>query len=76
MRKCRYEDSKCISETINYMLETHFNGLPESNLISLDPVFVEKVDIIQGPESPVNVQLKFKNLRVYGLKGARVESVK
>lgn len=76
MQKCHYAEDGCIVKTTNYILGRHFGGIPESNLISLDPITVGKVDIIQGPESPVNVRLQFKNLNILGLKNARIDSAK
>lgn len=76
MQKCNYEDPGCIAQTANYVLSRHFNGIPESNLMTIDPIFVEKVNIIQGEESPVNVKLEFRKLNIIGLKHTKVESVK
>lgn len=76
MVKCRYEETGCVAQTTNYILARHFNGIPGSHLSSIDPVNVGKVDIIQGPESPVNVKLQFRNLQILGLKDATVQSVK
>lgn len=63
-------------QTTNYILGRHFTGIPESNLNSIDPIHVDKVNIIQGPESPVNVNLQFRNMNIHGLRMARVDSVK
>lgn len=74
--KCHFEETGCVAQTTNYILARHFSGIPGSHLATIDPISVAKVDIIQGPESPVNVKLQFRNLQIAGLKEAKVQSVK
>ena len=73
---CRYEDQGCIVNSINYILNRYYKGIPESSLNTIDPILVEKVNIIQSPESPVNVRLNFRDMNIFGLKDGRVESVR
>lgn len=44
------------------------NGI---NLLPLDPLYIPKLTILQGEESPVNVDLSFKDNYMYGLKDAQ-----
>lgn len=61
--------------SINYVLGKYYQGIPEASLTSLDPISVDKVNIIQGDQSPVNIQLELTNAKVYGLRSARVIEV-
>lgn len=51
------------------------DGLRDINLVRLDPLHVNEVDIIQGNESPVNVNLNFKDVDLYGLSEVNVKKV-
>lgn len=41
-------------------------GTPSVNLISIDPLFVPSVDIIQNRDSPVNIKLYCNNVNFEG----------
>lgn len=51
------------------------NGLRDINLVQLDPLHVNEVDIIQGSDSPVNINLNFKDVDFYGLSEVMVKKV-
>lgn len=51
------------------------DGLRDINLVRLDPLHVNFVDIIQGNESPVNVNLNFSDVEFYGLSKLNVKKV-
>lgn len=51
------------------------DGRRDINIAPLDPLHVEEVDIIQGSESPVNVNLNFKECRFYGLSNLNIKKV-
>lgn len=60
---------------MNEYIEKHHSGLRSLNLVSLDPLFIEKVDIIQSAESRVNVNLNFKNVTMTGLSRLKVYKI-
>lgn len=37
------------------------------NLISIDPLHIPSMSIKQGAESPVNIELKFSEVNLFGL---------
>lgn len=44
-------------------------------MVPIDPLHVDEVDIIQGSNSPVNINLNFKNVSFYGLSSLTVHKV-
>ena len=54
----------------------HSNGLKELNLLPFDPLHINSLSIDRNPSSPVNIELKFKDLDMFGLKLARITRVK
>lgn len=45
------------------------------NLIPIDPLFVPEINIIQGNDSPVNIQLVLQNSTFYGLSNLVINRV-
>lgn len=43
---------------------TGYQGL---NLISIDPLDIPEIQLNQGAESPVNIKLKFTNVKLNGI---------
>uniref|UniRef100_A0A336LPE9 CSON015406 protein n=1 Tax=Culicoides sonorensis TaxID=179676 RepID=A0A336LPE9_CULSO len=76
VEQCPYSDSTCLARTINSILPNHFNGIRKLNLVPFDPLKIEKMDIVQGGNSPVNIVLNFKDVDFLGLSGAQVKTVK
>lgn len=74
--RCHYGDRACLKKTINEYAVTLKNGRRELGLVPIDPLQVDEVSIDQGTNSPVNVNIKFKNLKCFGLSTAKVLSVK
>lgn len=52
-----------------------FIGNKELDLISIDPLFLERFAITQSEQSPVNVRLNFRNITSHGLKDIVVYKV-
>lgn len=75
LQRCHYGDTGCIAKIISTYVRTFKSGLRELNLASLDPLHVNEVDIIQGNESPVNINLNFKDVDFYGLSDLNVKKV-
>lgn len=44
-------------------------------MVGIDPLHVDEVDIIQGSNSPVNINLNFKDVSFYGLSNLNVHKV-
>lgn len=75
LKRCHYGDVECIRDTINLYARTLQKGRRDLGLIPFDPLYVDEVVIEQGNKSPVNVNLKFRNLKGYGIGTANVKSV-
>lgn len=56
-------------------MRTLKDGRRDINMVSIDPLRVDEVDIIQGSDSPVNVNLNFKDVLFYGLSTLDVKKV-
>lgn len=65
-------DRECLKDRMNEYIQQYHAGLRALNLVSLDPLFIDKVDIIQSAESRVNVNLNFKNVTMSGLSRLKV----
>ncbi|ALC46905.1 to, partial [Drosophila busckii] len=67
-KPCKYGDSECLLKTINYFVsEKHKEGDRSINLVKLDPLPVAKMNINQGADSPVNIDLTFTNNNLLGI---------
>lgn len=64
--KCKRNDqiNDCLVTAINDALPKLKNGLPEFQMLPLDPLEINSISIIQGSESPVNINLNFRNIKI------------
>lgn len=70
---CKQGDDKCLLDQIGVTFTKHTQGIPEVNLVSLDPLKIEKMDIVQGGDGPINIVLNFKNVDLTGLAQSTVK---
>ncbi|XP_037955084.1 protein takeout-like [Teleopsis dalmanni] len=75
-KPCKYGDTECILKISNYFVKEKFQGDDAINLITIDPLKVAKINIKQGAESPVNIDLQFVNNNIEGLKSVKVAKIK
>ena len=68
-------DSKCIAQRIDDVFAKFQSGNSGLNLIPIDPLKIDKMDIVQGRDSPINIILNFKNIDFIGSNLAKVKSV-
>lgn len=68
IERCPVGDTNCIRTVSNKVLEINgrlgHNGI---NLLPIDPLHIPNIGIKQGAESPVNIELKFKDVDLVGL---------
>lgn len=76
MPKCKTGDVQCIKESTSLILTKYAKGLSGINLLSLDPIAIDKIDIVNGNQGPVNLKLFFNNAKLYGVKDAIITNVK
>lgn len=50
-------------------------GIKELELVAIDPLMVEKFDIIQSENSPVSIRLLLRNLTLTGLKDINITKI-
>lgn len=70
---CPKDDQKCLFERIGATFAKHAAGIPAIDLVSLDPLKIQKMDIVQGGDGPINIVLNFKNVDLTGLSEAVVK---
>lgn len=75
MQRCNFGDTECIARRVDYFVREYSDGNRDINLISIDPLLINKVDIIQSNESPVTVNLSFKDVLFYGLSKMKTKRI-
>lgn len=73
--RCHYGDRECLKRTINSYAILLKNGRRDLNLVPIDPLQVDEVNINQGSTSPVNINLRFRDLKCYGLSLAVIKDI-
>lgn len=76
VEKCPAEDLKCVEKVTNEIFSNSLNGLKELNLGILDPFPVSDVQVKTNENSPINLNIKFSNMKLYGFTGATASNVK
>lgn len=66
---------ECVKNTINLYAITLRDGRRDIGLVPFDPLAIDEVNLEQGNTSPVNVNLKFRNLKCFGLGTADIKKV-
>lgn len=67
--KCAQGDNECIKNAVNVIVHQAQKGIPDINLIPLNPFHVDFINIVQGKDqkSPVNLVVKLTDIDVFGL---------
>lgn len=73
--QCRAGDTKCLPEVITGILSGHPNGHPGLAIPPLEPLRINSIDINQGADSPINIDLHLKNLDLSGISKAVITRV-
>ncbi|KAJ6635878.1 Protein takeout [Pseudolycoriella hygida] len=73
--QCHAGDTKCMPEVIEKIISGHPKGHAGLSIPPLEPLRINTIDIIQGAESPINIDLHFKNLDMHGISKAKVTKV-
>ncbi|XP_055679564.1 protein takeout-like [Lutzomyia longipalpis] len=75
LEKCRYGDSNCLTQVTQSIIKDHYNGLPELNLVQLDPVTIKTIAIENSGNRAVNIRLVFHNVTLHGLKDITITRI-
>lgn len=62
-------------QAMNYILRNYPNGIRKLGLVSVDPLKIDKMDIVQGENNPVNIELNFRNVDLVGLSQTLIKSL-
>uniref|UniRef100_A0A336MHV1 CSON000204 protein n=1 Tax=Culicoides sonorensis TaxID=179676 RepID=A0A336MHV1_CULSO len=75
IERCVVHDNNCLKDAIQHVLKNYPTGVKQLGLRSIDPLKVEKLDINIGKNSPINMNLNFKNTELLGLSQSVIKSV-
>lgn len=73
MKKCKIDDYACMIEDTNILLKKndfHSFGFP-----TFDPLLIEKMDIEQGGNRSVTINLKFRKVHLRGMADAKMYKI-
>lgn len=76
IQRCKFGDSDCIVAESNRVLHSSAKGHAGLNLIQIDPLHISDITLKQGSESPVNIELNFKETDLIGLQAHDFYSIK
>lgn len=74
--QCHAGDTECLPNVITKIIQENPNGHPGLSIPSIEPLYVNAIDIVQGSNSPIAIDLKFKDLELSGLSRAVITKVK
>lgn len=60
---------------MNYILKNCPTGIRKLGLVSVDPLKIDRMDIVQGENNPVNIELNFKDIDLLGLSQTLIKSL-
>lgn len=75
MQKCHHGNTTCLATVVNSYVRELKDGRPDIKLVPLDPLHVDEVGIIQNKDSPVSINLNFKDVLFYGLSNLNITKV-
>ncbi|XP_050088483.1 uncharacterized protein LOC126572847 [Anopheles aquasalis] len=70
--RCNQEDGQCLLDAITATFRNFYKGVPEIGLVPLDPLRIDKMDIIQG-DGPINIELNFRKVDLNGFREAKIK---
>lgn len=73
--RCNQEDGQCLLDAITATFRNFYKGVPEIGLVPLDPLRIDKMDIIQG-DGPINIELNFRKVDLLGFREAKIKKAK
>lgn len=62
-------------DTANEFFMKNSHGIPDLGLQSFDPLKIDKMDIVQGGNASVQVDLKFRKVELLGLSKAKMYKI-
>lgn len=74
--QCNLGDVKCLPAVMTQVVQSNPQGHQGLSIPPLEPLHVNAIDILQGGNSPIAINLNFKNLDFTGLSQSEVTRVK
>lgn len=71
--KCKHGDEPCLIKGAADILKNHTRGVADVNLLPIDPFSLKTLNVARNPASPVNVDIKLKDVIVEGFKDIKLE---
>jgi len=76
IEQCSVGDLTCILRVANQFVQNNGRkGHPGINMIAIDPLHIPQMQIKQGGESPVNIELKFTDVDLIGLSSCQLTKI-
>lgn len=75
LKQCKLDDNACIIEVANEIFKNRYQGIGELGLSSIDPLKIDKMDLVQGGNVPVQIDLKFRKVVLLGLSKAKLYKI-
>lgn len=74
--QCKHGDGKCLAEVITAILHKQFGGHKGLRLVPTDPLKINSLVLPRNPNSPVSLQLEFKDVYLTGISQAVIKEVR
>lgn len=75
VKKCKIDDNNCMIETANEIVQKYSRGYEILGLQSFDPLKIGKMDIVQGNNAAVQIDLALRQVECLGLSKAKVYKI-
>jgi len=73
--QCKAGDTVCLPQVITQIVQGHPKGHAGLAIPPIEPLRINRIDIAQGANSPIAINLSFKNLDLSGLSKAYITKV-
>lgn len=73
--RCKAADTTCLKRVITQTFRLVQNGRPDISLPAIDPLHIDKLDIVQGSDRPIAITLNFRDQDLTGLSQAEITKV-
>ncbi|XP_013110452.1 protein takeout [Stomoxys calcitrans] len=74
--KCSQNDEPCHTKAGQTFVDNYSGGLKDIHLLPFDPFHIKSMGLKRDPTSPVNIELEFTDMDMFGMKTMKVLSAK
>lgn len=75
VKRCKFDDNECQVTAANDIFHKYFGGLDQLGLLSVDPLKLDKLNIAQGGNESVQIDLKMRHAKLLGLSNAKMYKI-